>query len=109
MPIDLSTEPSEHADELELANRALANAAMERIQGWKGAEVAVSSFGQAQMCLAVFNGLVQLMLHKGTFTQSDLNDAMAWAARERAAQLNQQAKKSSLILPDAPRARHRNS
>ncbi len=109
MTLDLTTEPSEHADELDLANRALAKAAMERIQGWKGAEVAVSAFGQAQMCLATFNGLVQLMLHRGLFTQSDLNDAMAWAARERSAQLNVQAGKSSLILPEAPRARHRNS
>jgi hypothetical protein len=33
---------------------------------------------------------------------------MAWAYRERAAQLREQAKKSSIVLPDAPAARHRN-
>jgi hypothetical protein len=104
---DLSKELPENATPEEIAARSCAEAAMHRIQGWKGAEVAVGAFGQAQQSQAAITGLIQLLLHKGLLSQAELGDSMAWAYHQRAAQLNEQAKKSSIVLPDAPAARHR--
>lgn len=104
----LNQELPDDAHAEEIASRETALAAMERIQGWTGAEIAVAGFGQAQQTQAAINGIIHLLLHKGLLSQADLGDSMAWAYHQRAAQLRAQAKKSSLILPAAPAARHRN-
>lgn len=111
MPIstetNLTTEASEKATEEELAARACAQGAMDRIQGWTGAEVAVAAFGQSQQSQAAIVGLIELLLHKGILSRDELGDSMAHGYHERAAHLREQAKKPSLILPGAPVARHR--
>lgn len=106
---DLSKELPDTATPEEIGAKECALAAMERIQGWKGAEVAVGAFGQTQQSQAAIVGLIQLLLHKGMLSQAELGDSMAWAYHERAAQLRKQARKSVIDLPDAPQARHRNS
>ena len=104
----LGAELPDHATREEIGAKECALAAMERIQGWKGAEVAVGAFGQAQQSQAALVGLIQLLLHKGILSQAELGDSMAWAYHERASQLRVQAKKGSIVLPGAPAARHRN-
>lgn len=107
------TDPSEKATEEELAAKACADAAMERIQGWTGAQIAVAAFGQAQQSQAALIGIIELLLHQGKYSQADLGDAMAWSYRKRAHELLAQAKKqmrgegSEILLPAAPAARHR--
>jgi hypothetical protein len=105
--IDLTTELSELATEEAIAARSCAEAAMARIQGWTGAEVAVAAFGQSQQSQAAIMGLIELLLHKGTLSQAELGDSMAHGYHQRAAELREQVKKPSLILPSAPAARHR--
>jgi hypothetical protein len=105
--MDLSKELPDDATAEQIAARACAEAARDRIQGWKGAEVAVAAFGQAQQSQAALVGLIQLLLHKGILSVAELGDSMAWAYNERAVQLREQGKKSSILLPDAPAARHR--
>lgn len=106
---NISQELPENATPEEIAARECALAAMGRIQGWKGAEVAVAAFGQAQQSQAAITGLIQLLLHKGILSQTELGDSMAWAYHQRAGELNKQSKKQSIVLPAAPSARHRNS
>lgn len=109
----MTEEVPEHTPDEVLAAKACAEAAVTRIQGWKGSEVAVAAFGQAQQTQAALIGIIEWMLHKGIATPSDLGDTMAWAYRKRAAELNAQAEKAhrgesgQIILPDAPAARHR--
>lgn len=105
--MDLSKDLPETATPEQIASKNCAEACVDRIQGWKGAEVAVAAFGQAQLSQGAINGLVRLLLHKGILSESELGDSMAWAYNERAAQLREQGKKSSIVLPDAPAARHR--
>jgi len=91
------------------AAKDVAQASVERIQGWKGAEVAVAAFGQAQQSQAAINGLIRLLLHKGILSAADLGDSMAWSYNERADKLRAQRDKelagSAIILPPAPTAR----
>jgi hypothetical protein len=105
----MAEEINEHTPEEQLAAKALSEASMERIQGWKGAEVAVAAFGQAQQSQAALMGLIQLLLHKGILSPAELGDSMAWCYRERAHQLlaQKEGNKSPLVLPAAPAARHR--
>lgn len=105
---DLSKELPDDASPEAIGAKACAEASMNRIQGWKGAEVAVGAFGQAQQSQAAMIGLIELLLYKGILSQAELGDSMAWAYHKRAAQLNEQTRKASTVLPDAPAARHRN-
>lgn len=105
--MDLSKELPENATEEQIAAKALAEASADRIQGWKGIEAAVAAFGQSQQSQAAIVGLIQLLLHKGILSVPELGDSMAWAYNQRAIQLRAQGKKSSIVLPDAPAARHR--